>query len=67
MDFDPKDVDVAFASKAGQIEVCAGGVGIVFDEDRAKKILSEEEVEILVDMHEGEAAVTCWGCDLTYD
>ena len=43
------------------------GVGIVFDEDRAKKILSEEEVEILVDMHEGEAAVTCWGCDLTYD
>ena len=67
VDFDPKDVDVAFASKAGQIEVCAGGVGIVFDEDRAKKILSEEEVEILVDMHEGGAAVTCWGCDLTYD
>ena len=42
-------------------------MGIVFDEDKAKKILSEEEVEILVDMHEGEAAVTCWGCDLTYD
>lgn len=66
-DFDVKKVDISFASKAGTIEVCAGGEGLPFDEDRAKQILSEDEVEILVDLHEGDAAVTCWGCDLTYD
>ena len=38
-----------------------------FDEDAAKRILSEKEVVILVDLHEGDEAAECWGCDLTYD
>ena len=29
--------------------------------------LSAGEVEILVTLREGEAACSCWGCDLTYD
>ena len=33
----------------------------------AKKVLSEHDVEINIIMGEGEAACTCWGCDLTYD
>ena len=65
--FDPEKVDVAFSSPAGTIDVCRQGRGLDFDEDLAKKILSEHDVEILVSMGEGAAVCTCWGCDITYD
>ena len=65
--FDPDKVDVAFASAAGEIPVCRQGRGLDFDEDLAKRILTEDEVEIRVWMGEGDAACTCWGCDITYD
>jgi glutamate N-acetyltransferase/amino-acid N-acetyltransferase len=38
-----------------------------FDEDFAKSILSQDEVVIDVDLHEGDCEATCWGCDLTYE
>ncbi len=66
-EFDPKAVEVKFQSKAGELLVCADGQGVVFDEDVAKKVLSEEEVIILVTLTEGTASCSCWGCDLTYD
>ena len=65
--FDPDKVDVRFASVAGEIEVCHQGRGVNFDEDLAKKILTEHDVEINITMGEGDASCTCWGCDLTYD
>ena len=65
--FRPECVDVAFASSVGSIQVCKSGEGLDFDEDLAKKVLSQPEVEILVNVNEGEHAVTAWGCDLTYD
>ncbi len=65
--FRPECVDVTFASSAGSIAVCKAGEGLEFDEDLAKKVLSQDEVEILVNVNEGEHAVTAWGCDLTYD
>ena len=40
---------------------------MVFDEDEALKILKEDEVTIFIDMNEGSAEATAWGCDLTYD
>ena len=65
--FDPDKVDVAFASAAGEIPVCRQGRGLDFDEDLAKRILTEDEVEIRVRMGEGDPSCTCWGCDITYD
>ncbi|MBQ9346234.1 MAG: bifunctional glutamate N-acetyltransferase/amino-acid acetyltransferase ArgJ [Oscillibacter sp.] len=65
--FDPEKVDVSFASTAGEIAVCRNGRGLDFDEDKAKKILTEHDVEIRIAMGEGDGACTCWGCDLTYD
>ena len=65
--FRPECVDVTFASAAGSIAVCKAGEGLEFDEDLAKKVLSQDEVEIQVNVNEGEHAVTAWGCDLTYD
>ena len=65
--FDPEKVDVLFASAAGEIAVCAQGRGLPFDEELAKKILTEHDVEIRITMGEGNGTCTCWGCDLTYD
>ena len=66
-EFDPSLVDVYFASNQGKVLVCQQGKGIVFDEDLAAKILAKPEIEIIADLHAGDAQVTCWGCDLTYD
>ena len=60
-------VDVGFASRAGSIEVCVNGAGIPFDEEVAKKVLSEDEIDILVTLHDGNASASAFGCDLTYD
>ena len=38
-----------------------------YSEDEATKILSDEEVTVLVDMKTGEEEAAAWGCDLTYD
>ncbi len=65
--FRPEYVDVSFASAAGEIQVCRAGEGLEFDEDLAKKILTQSEVEIRDNVNEGEHSVTAWGCDLTYD
>jgi glutamate N-acetyltransferase/amino-acid N-acetyltransferase len=67
VEFDPEKTDIRFASQAGRIEVARAGKGLSFDEALAKKILSEDEVIIEADLHDGNAEVTCWGCDLTYD
>ncbi len=65
--FRPEHVDIAFQSQAGEILVCRQGDGLSFDEGRAKEILSQKEVVIAVDLHEGGEQAECWGCDLTYD
>jgi len=64
---DVEKIDVSFKSKAGEIEVCKNGAGVDFSEEIAKKILLEEEIEILVSLNDGECNATAWGCDLTYD
>ena len=65
--FDQNDVELFFESKEGRLQVFDKGTPIVFDEDVATKILGADEVTIYVDMHEGSAQATAWGCDLTYD
>lgn len=65
--FRPEHVDISFQSVAGEILVCWKGDGLLFDEQLAIKILSQPEVVIAVNLHEGEYSAECWGCDLTYD
>lgn len=67
IDFDPEKVDVSFASNAGEIIVCIDGSSVNFDEAKAKEILLQDEIKILIDMKQGLSEVTTWGCDLTYD
>ena len=65
--FDPEKVEVRFASAAGEIIVCQQGRGLDFDEEKAKAILTEHDVEIQIIMGQGDGKCTCWGCDITYD
>lgn len=67
LDFDTTKVDVYFESKGGDILVCKNGASVDFDEDLAKKILIEDEITIKIEMNSGNATVTAWGCDLTYE
>ena len=60
-------VDVAFRSPKGTVEVCRDGAGIEFSEEKAKEILLERDIEILVSVGDGDCCATAWGCDLTYD
>ena len=49
------------------ILVYKDGVPTQLDEVKAKEIMSEQAVEILVQCGDGNADGTAWGCDLTYD
>ena len=60
-------VGVTFASAKGSITVCTYGAGVNFSEEKAKEILLEDAVEILITLQDGTGEATAWGCDLTYD
>lgn len=66
-DFDINKVDVDLASKVGRFAVCRNGAGVDFSEEEAKKVLSEDEIEIYISLNSGDYSATAWGCDLTYD
>ena len=66
-EFDIDKVDVDFESEFGKIAVCREGSGVEFSEEIAAKILSAEEIHILVELKQGKAQAKAWGCDLTYD
>ena len=66
-DVDVNKIDVSFSSKEGTIAVCKNGAGVDFSEEIAKKILLEKEIDIIIELNDGDASATAWGCDLTYD
>ncbi len=66
-DVDVMKVGVSFRSTKGEVEVCKNGAGVEFSEEKAKEVLSESEIEILITLGDGKAEATAWGCDLTYD
>ncbi len=67
VDVDVHKVDVRFRSNKGEILVCVDGAGVPFSEEKAKEILLESEIEVLISLKDGEGKAVAWGCDLTYD
>jgi len=66
-EFAPEKTCVSFKSASGEIEVCRDGKPVSFSEEKAKEILSREEIEILISLRDGDGTASVWGCDLTYD
>ena len=66
-DVDVNKIDVSFRSVKGTLDVCKNGAGVEFSEEKAKEILLEKDIEILIKCGDGNASAKAWGCDLTYD
>ena len=66
-DLDVHKIDVELASAKGSVMVCRDGNGLSFSEDEAAEILAEDEIKICIQLNQGNAKATAWGCDLTYD
>jgi len=61
-EFIPEKVDIFL----GDIQVMKDGVGLIFDEEKAKEILSHKKVQVLIDLKLGSEEITAWGSDLSY-
>jgi glutamate N-acetyltransferase/amino-acid N-acetyltransferase len=61
VDIDPDAVDVAI----GPVQVARAGQVVPFDEAAARAALQPPEVRLFAHLHQGDAAATAWGCDLT--
>ncbi len=61
--FDPNKVDLWL----GDVQMMAGGTGLVFDEEAAARVLKGKAITFTADLHSGKFEATAWGCDLTYD
>jgi len=66
-DFDISNIDVTLSSECGSIEVCKGTKMADYSEEEATDILTEDAINILVNMNTGDQSAKAWGCDLTYD
>jgi len=62
-DFDPGRVDIYL----GQEKMAENGMGLIFNEERARQELKQDPVLIKVDLKSGKEQATAWGCDLSYD
>lgn len=60
---DPTRLEIVFAG----ITTCRDGTAVPFDETEAARALSASEIEVIADLHLGDAEATVWTCDLTYD
>lgn len=61
--FDPSKTDIYL----GEEKMAEGGMGLLFDEEKARQELQKENVMITVDLNSGAASATAWGCDLSYE
>ncbi|MEK7832677.1 MAG: bifunctional glutamate N-acetyltransferase/amino-acid acetyltransferase ArgJ, partial [Acidobacteriota bacterium] len=59
--FDVSKVEI----RIGNLAVARNGRGLPFSEDRALEILKRDQVTVTIDLHQGEAEVTEWTCDMT--
>ena len=64
-DFDPNRVNLTFESRAGSVRIAEDSVSTGYSEELATEILSQDEITAIIDIQEGDAEATAWGCDLT--
>ena len=67
IELQPKKGGQLGRSAGAEIQLMDKGTPIVFDEDKAKKILSQNEIYVDVIICEGDKKAKAWGCDLSYD
>ena len=61
--FDQTKVDIDFMG----VPVCRAGLTVPMDEEDMLRRFEAPEIDIVVDLHDGDAACRIWTCDLTHD
>ena len=61
--FDQTRVDIDFMG----VPVCRAGLTVPMDEDDMLRRFEAPEIDIVVDLHDGDASCRVWTCDLTHD
>ena len=61
IEFNPADVEIFF----GAVPILQKNYMIEFSELEAKKVLTQREIKITVDLHQGDASASFWTCDLS--
>ena len=68
VNFIPEQIDLWIESEGdGQLQLVKDGTATDYSEKLATKILSAEQVNVIVDLKIGYETATAWGCDLTHD
>ncbi|MBX9669956.1 MAG: bifunctional glutamate N-acetyltransferase/amino-acid acetyltransferase ArgJ [Candidatus Obscuribacterales bacterium] len=65
--FDPARLSIGFESEAGVLALMECGTPLSVDSHAARKVLSEKDIRINIDLMAGASAARAWGCDLSYD
>ncbi len=61
IDFNPEDVEIFF----NDLPVLKKNYEIVLDEEKAKQILSQENIMVMLNLNQGNSVARFWTCDLT--
>jgi glutamate N-acetyltransferase / amino-acid N-acetyltransferase len=61
IDFNPDNVEISFNG----VQVLKKKYEIVLDEEKAKVALSQENITVSINLHQGSAEARFWTCDLT--
>lgn len=67
VEFDLNKTDISFTSDGERVELMKQGNPLDFSEEQAKKVLSADEIVVMIELGEGSEEATAWGCDLSYD
>jgi glutamate N-acetyltransferase/amino-acid N-acetyltransferase len=59
--FDPERVEL----RIGRVPLVRDGTPLDFDAAAASDAMKQDEVQILVDLHEDQSSAVSWGCELT--
>lgn len=65
--FRPEKIRMTFSSENGEIVLMRNGEPEEFDEDKASEILRERDIFVSIELCDGSACATAWGCDLGHE
>lgn len=68
---DPENITISIASQNDSVDLVSEGEILAFEGtpylEKAEKIVQEENIYININLFQGKASATAYGCDLTYD
>ena len=62
-EMDPNNIDMYLGGE----KIVKNGVGVYIEKEKAKSLLVEKEIKIMVDLKYGKGSWTVWTSDLSFD